>query len=57
MIIDIFIVISQADRKAYEKFPEEINKTPPDKRKETKIYISITEERNIKSINTSMNQI
>jgi hypothetical protein len=44
MIIDIFIVISQADRKAYEEFPEEINKIPPDKKKEIKIYISIAEK-------------
>jgi hypothetical protein len=44
MIIDIFIAIFQIDRKAYEEFPERINKIPPNKRKEIKIYISITEE-------------
>jgi hypothetical protein len=44
MIIDIFIVISQADRKVYEKFSEEINKILPDKKKKIKIYIFIAEK-------------
>jgi hypothetical protein len=44
MIIDIFIAISQADRKTHEKFPNGINKTSPNKRKEIKIYIFITEK-------------
>jgi hypothetical protein len=44
MIIGIFIIIFQADRKIYENFSKRINKIPPDKRKEKKTYISITEE-------------
>jgi hypothetical protein len=44
MIIGIFMIISQTDRKIYEKFSEKINKISPDKRKEKKIYIFITEE-------------
>jgi hypothetical protein len=56
MIINIFIAISQADRKAYEEFPEEINKIPPDKRKETKIHISIAEEQDIRSTDILMDQ-
>jgi hypothetical protein len=43
------MVISQADRKIHEKFSEKINKIPPDKKKKKKIYISITEEQDIKS--------
>jgi hypothetical protein len=57
MIIDIFIAIFQANRKAHEEFSEKINKIPPNKRKEKKIYIFITEKQNIKPINTLMNQI
>jgi hypothetical protein len=55
MIIGIFIIIFQADRKAYEKFSKEINKIPPNKRKKKKIYISITEEQNIGLINILIN--
>jgi hypothetical protein len=51
MIIDIFMIISQVDRKAHEEFPEKINKTPPNKRKKIKIYIFITEKQNIGLIN------
>jgi hypothetical protein len=36
MIIDIFIIIFQIDRKTHEEFSEKINKIPPDKRKEIK---------------------
>jgi hypothetical protein len=55
MIIGIFIVISQVDRKAHEKFSERINKIPPNKRKEKKTYISIAEEQNIGPIDTLIN--
>jgi hypothetical protein len=55
MIIGIFIVIFQADRKAHEKFSEEINKILPNKRKEKKIYIFIAEEQDIGSIDILMN--
>jgi hypothetical protein len=44
MIIDIFMVIFQAGHKTHEEFPEGINKTPPNKRKEIKIYILTAEE-------------
>jgi hypothetical protein len=50
------MIISQTDRKAYEEFSEKINKTPPDKRKEKKIYISITEKQDIEPIDTLINQ-
>jgi hypothetical protein len=56
MIIDIFIIIFQADRKAHEEFPEKTNKTPPDKRKKTKTHIFITEEQNIRPIDILMDQ-
>jgi hypothetical protein len=50
------MVIFQVDRKAYEEFSERINKTLPDnKKKEKKIYISIAEEQDIRSINILMN--
>jgi hypothetical protein len=55
MIIDIFIAIFQADRKAHEEFPERINKIPPNKRKETETHISITEKQNIGLIDTPIN--
>jgi hypothetical protein len=32
------MVIFQADRKAYEEFPKEINKTPPEQKKIKDIY-------------------
>jgi hypothetical protein len=57
MIIDIFMIISQTDRKIHEKFSKKINKTLPNKKKEKKIYIFIAEEQNIKSINILINQI
>jgi hypothetical protein len=38
------MAISQANRKTHEEFLEKTNKTFPNKRKEIKIYISITEE-------------
>jgi hypothetical protein len=34
--MDIFIAISQINRKIHEKFPEKINKTPPEQKKENK---------------------
>jgi hypothetical protein len=49
------MVIFQINRKIYEKFSEEINKILSNKRKEKKIYISITEEQDIKSINILIN--
>jgi hypothetical protein len=50
------MVISQADRKTYEEFSEEINKILPNKRKEKKyIYISIAEKQDIESIDALMN--
>jgi hypothetical protein len=55
MIINIFLVIFQADRKAHEEFPEGINKISSDKRKKIKIYISIAEEQNIRPIDILIN--
>jgi hypothetical protein len=49
------MIIFQADRKTYEEFSEGINKILPNKRKEKKIYISITEEQNIGLIDALMN--
>jgi hypothetical protein len=56
MIIDIFIVISQIDRKIHEEFPEKINKILPNKRKKIKTYIFIAEEQNIESVDIPINQ-
>jgi hypothetical protein len=55
MTIGIFMIIFQTDRKIHEEFSEEINKIPPDKRKEKKIYIFIAEEQNIKPIDILIN--
>jgi hypothetical protein len=55
MIIGIFMVIFQANRKIHEEFSEKINKIPPNKRKEKKIYIFIAEEQDIGSINILIN--
>jgi hypothetical protein len=52
MIIGIFMIIFQTDRKAHEEFSEGINKIPPDKRKEKKIHIFIAEEQDIGPIDT-----
>jgi hypothetical protein len=57
MIIDIFIAIFQADYKIHEEFSKKINKIPPDKKKEIKIYIFITEKQDIELINISINQV
>jgi hypothetical protein len=51
------MTISQANRKAHEKFPKKINKTSPNKRKKTEIHIFIAEKQNIKLIDILMNQI
>jgi hypothetical protein len=56
MIIDIFIIIFQADRKTHEKFPKEINKILPNKRKKTETHISITEKQNIRSTDILIDQ-
>jgi hypothetical protein len=55
MIIGIFIIIFQADRKTHEKFSKGINKISPNKRKEKKIYISIAEKQNIGPIDILIN--
>jgi hypothetical protein len=55
MIIDIFITIFQANRKAHEEFLEGINKISMNKRKKIKIYIFIAEKQNIELIDTLIN--
>jgi hypothetical protein len=49
------MTIFQADCKTYEEFSKGINKIPPDKRKETKIYVFIAEKQDIGLLDASIN--